>query len=144
MVPWRATEDGVVTPEVLEWYARFADGQAGRAGRGGHRHSRRGQRSAAAHRRRPVHPGLRTLVETVREHSQGRTRLFIQCIDFLAVRRRPEPRNSSGASLDVDAALRQRLAAASASRPGWRRRSRAIRATCSTPASTTARCSSRS
>ena len=22
MVPWRATDDGVVTPEVLEWYAR--------------------------------------------------------------------------------------------------------------------------
>ena len=29
MVPWRATDDGFVTPEVLEWYARFADGQPG-------------------------------------------------------------------------------------------------------------------
>ena len=27
MVPWRATEDGLVTPEVLQWYARFAEGQ---------------------------------------------------------------------------------------------------------------------
>ena len=25
MVPWRASEDGVVTPDVLDWYARFAD-----------------------------------------------------------------------------------------------------------------------
>ena len=24
MVPWRATEDGFVTPEVLAWYERFA------------------------------------------------------------------------------------------------------------------------
>ena len=29
MVPWRATDDGLVTPEVLDWYARFADGQPG-------------------------------------------------------------------------------------------------------------------
>src|SRR5688572_32057617 len=29
MVPWRATEDGFVTPEVLSWYERFASGQPG-------------------------------------------------------------------------------------------------------------------
>ena len=29
MVPWRATEDGFVTPNVLDWYGRFADGQPG-------------------------------------------------------------------------------------------------------------------
>ena len=27
MVPWRATDDGVVTGEVLEWYERFAVGR---------------------------------------------------------------------------------------------------------------------
>ena len=27
MVPWRATDDGLVTPEVLAWYERFARGQ---------------------------------------------------------------------------------------------------------------------
>ena len=27
MVPWRATEDGDVTPEVIEWYGRYAEGQ---------------------------------------------------------------------------------------------------------------------
>ena len=29
MVPWRATEDGFVTPDVLDWYTRFAAGQPG-------------------------------------------------------------------------------------------------------------------
>jgi hypothetical protein len=27
MVPWRATEDGYVTDDVLDWYGRFARGQ---------------------------------------------------------------------------------------------------------------------
>ena len=35
-------------------------------------------------------PGLRRLVETVQRASLGRTRLLIQLIDFLAIRRRPE------------------------------------------------------
>ena len=29
MVPWRATDEGMVTADVLEWYGRFADGQPG-------------------------------------------------------------------------------------------------------------------
>jgi hypothetical protein len=29
MVPWRASPDGAVTREVLDWYARFAEGQPG-------------------------------------------------------------------------------------------------------------------
>ena len=29
MVPWRATEAGFVTPEVLDWYGRFARGKPG-------------------------------------------------------------------------------------------------------------------
>ena len=36
-------------------------------------------------------PGLRTLVDTVRRASGGETRLYIQLIDFLSVRRRPDP-----------------------------------------------------
>jgi hypothetical protein len=36
-------------------------------------------------------PGLTELVRTVRRASGGRTRLFIQVIDFLRIRRRPEP-----------------------------------------------------
>src|SRR5688572_925405 len=29
MVPWRATEDGFVTEDVTDWYARFAAGEPG-------------------------------------------------------------------------------------------------------------------
>ena len=29
MVPWRATEEGLVTPNVLAWYKRFAEGRPG-------------------------------------------------------------------------------------------------------------------
>src|ERR1700689_5646818 len=29
MVPWRATEEGYVTEEVIEWYERFARGMPG-------------------------------------------------------------------------------------------------------------------
>ena len=29
MVPWRATEDGFVTDDVVEWYSRFALGKPG-------------------------------------------------------------------------------------------------------------------
>ncbi|MFM7299425.1 MAG: NADH:flavin oxidoreductase, partial [Planctomycetota bacterium] len=29
MVPWRATEDGEATDDVVDWYRRFADGRPG-------------------------------------------------------------------------------------------------------------------
>ena len=29
MVPWRATEEGFVTDEIIDWYARFARGRPG-------------------------------------------------------------------------------------------------------------------
>jgi len=63
-------------------------------------------------------PGLRSLVDTVREHSGGRTRLFIQTIDFLAVRRRPEPPKYFGRFLEIDTALRGRMADAAVD-AGW-------------------------
>ena len=92
MVPWRATDDGFVTPEVLEWYARFAEGQPGVlvVEATGIRDVASGPLLRIGDDR--FVPGLRTLVETVRERSRGRTRLFIQILDFVAVRRRPEPR----------------------------------------------------
>ena len=91
MVPWRATEDGHVTPEVLEWYARFAEGQPGVlvVEATGIRDVPSGPLLRIGSDR--FVPGLRHLVEAVRERSEGRTRLFIQIIDFVAVRRRPEP-----------------------------------------------------
>src|SRR5439155_18573118 len=91
MVPWRATADGFVTPEVLDWYARFAEGQPGVlvVEATGIRDVPSGSLLRIGDDR--FIPGLRKLVDTVRERSQGRTRLFIQVIDFVAVRRRPEP-----------------------------------------------------
>ena len=91
MVPWRATEDGFVTPEVLEWYARFAEGQPGVlvVEATGIRDIASGPLLRIGDDR--FVPGLRTLVETVRERSRGRTRLFIQLLDFLPIRRRPAP-----------------------------------------------------
>src|SRR5919199_582498 len=90
MVPWRATEDGFVTANVLQWYERFAAGQPGAivVEATGIRDIASGPLLRIGHDR--FIPGLRRLVETVREASRGRTRLFIQIIDFLAVKRRPE------------------------------------------------------
>ena len=91
MVPWRATEDGVVTPEVLAWYERFARGQPGAlvVEATGIQDIPSGPLLRIGHDR--FVPGLAELVRTVREASGGRTRLFIQIIDFLRIRRRPEP-----------------------------------------------------
>ncbi|HEX6105132.1 MAG TPA: hypothetical protein VFZ26_06070 [Gemmatimonadales bacterium] len=91
MVPWRATEDGVVTPEVLAWYERFARGQPG-----GLVVEATGVRDVPSGPLLRIGddrfiPGLAELVHTVRQASGGRTRVFIQLIDFLRVRRRPEP-----------------------------------------------------
>ena len=89
MVPWRATEDGFVTPEVLGWYERFAKGQPGAivVEATGVRDIPSGPLLRIGDDR--FIPGLATLVETVRRASAGRTKLFIQIIDFLTVRRRP-------------------------------------------------------
>jgi dimethylglycine catabolism A len=110
MVPWRATEDGLVTPAVLQWYARFAEGQPGVlvVEATGIRDVASGPLLRIGDDR--FIPGLRQLVQTVRERSQGRTRLFIQLIDFLTVRRRPDPEKFFLRFLEVDAALRRRLA----------------------------------
>jgi 2,4-dienoyl-CoA reductase-like NADH-dependent reductase (Old Yellow Enzyme family) len=119
MVPWRATEDGLVTPEVLEWYGRFAEGQPGVlvVEATGIRDVASGPLLRIGDDR--FLPGLRRLVDTVRERSGGRTRLFIQALDFLAVRRRPAPAAFFQRYLEVDAALRARLAAATGE-AGWR------------------------
>lgn len=90
MVPWRATEDGFVTPHNLDWYGRFAEGRPGAivVEATGVRDIPSGPLLRIGHDR--FIPGLRKLVETVRFRSGGHTRFFIQIIDFLAVKRRPE------------------------------------------------------
>jgi 2,4-dienoyl-CoA reductase-like NADH-dependent reductase (Old Yellow Enzyme family) len=90
MVPWRATEDGLVTPEVLDWYARFAEGRPGAivVEATGVRDIPSGPLLRVGHDR--FIPGLTQLVDVVRRASEGQTRLFLQIIDFLAIRRRPD------------------------------------------------------
>lgn len=89
MVPWRATEDGFVTPNIIEWYGRFASGRPGAivVEATGVRDIASGPLLRIGHDR--FIPGLRNLVETVKRESAGHTRLFIQIIDFLSVKRRP-------------------------------------------------------
>lgn len=89
MVPWRSVEDGSVTDDILDWYGRFGDGLPGVI-----------VVEATGIRDVPSGPllrigddrfvdGLARLVERVKERSQGRTRLLIQLIDFLSIKRRP-------------------------------------------------------
>lgn len=110
MVPWRATDDGFVTPAVLDWYARFAEGEPGAivVEATGIRDVPSGPLLRIGHDR--FLPGLRTLVERVRQKSSGRTRLFIQCIDFLQIKRRPPKDKFILRFLRVTDALRRRLA----------------------------------
>lgn len=91
MVPWRATDDGFVTDGVLDWYGRFAEGAPGVivVEATGIRDVPSGPLLRIGHERFVA--GLSRLADTVRERSRGRTRLFIQLIDFLRIRRRPEP-----------------------------------------------------
>jgi 2,4-dienoyl-CoA reductase-like NADH-dependent reductase (Old Yellow Enzyme family) len=90
MVPWRATDDGFVTKENLDWYRRFAEGRPGVlvVEATGVRDIPSGPLLRIGDDR--FIPGLRKLVEVVREASEGQTLLLIQIIDFLAVKRRPE------------------------------------------------------
>ena len=111
MVPWRATEDGYVTDEVLAWYERFARGRPGAI-----------VLEATAVRDIPSGPllrigddrfipGLKALVDTVRNASDGHTRLLIQIIDFLNVRRRPPADKYFDRFLDITKQHRKALGA---------------------------------
>ena len=108
MVPWRSNEEGEVTEDVVQWYARFAQGQPGAI-----------VIEATGIRDVPSGPllrigddrcvdGLRRLTRAVHEASGGRTRLLVQLIDFLRIRRRPEPRTFFERHLRLSPALLQR------------------------------------
>src|SRR5580658_4736335 len=106
MVPWRASEDGFVTPEVLEWYRAFGRGRPGGivVEATGIRDVPSGPLLRIGDDR--FLPGLRELVKVVRSASAGATRLFIQVIDFLAIRRRPDPERYLSQFLTLSAAHR--------------------------------------
>ena len=82
MVPWRASEQGDVTQDVVDWYARFAEGKPGAI-----------VVEATGIRDIPSGPllrisddryidGLKRVTDAVREASGGQTRILIQLIDF--------------------------------------------------------------
>ena len=110
MVPWRATEDGFVTDDVLDWYGRFAQGRPGVlvVEATGIRDIPSGPLLRIGHPR--FVPGLRSLVERVKEESHGETRLLIQLIDFLRIRRRPEKQKFFGRFLKLEMRHRKALA----------------------------------
>ena len=109
MVPWRASDNGDVSQEVIDWYKRFAQGRPGAI-----------VVEATGIRDIPSGPllrisddryvaGLRGLTDAVREASGGQTRLLIQLIDFLTIRRRPQPEVFFQRFLEVTETHRQRL-----------------------------------
>ncbi len=118
MVPWRATEDGFVTQDNLDWYRRFAEGQPAAlvVEATGIRDIPSGPLLRISHDR--FLPGLRKLVDTVRAASAGHTKLFIQIIDFLAVKRRPDSAKYFQRFLEITDDHRQAIAEAT-DHSGW-------------------------
>ena len=118
MVPWRATEEGEVTDALLAWYGRFAQGRPGAlvVEATGIRDVPSGPLLRIGHDR--FLPGLRRLVDVVKTQSGGQTRLFIQLIDFLAVKRRPPPSKYFERFIQVGEHHRRALAALTED-PGW-------------------------
>ena len=112
MVPWRATEDGEVSADVLDWYERFARGRPGAivVEATGIRDVPSGPLLRIGDDR--FLPGLARLTDTVRRASGGHTKVFIQLIDFLGIRRRPDPARFFERYLTVTDRHRERLAKA--------------------------------
>ncbi len=111
MVPWRATEDGFVTDDVIGWYARFAEGRPGVlvVEATGIRDVASGPLLRIGHDR--FVEGLTRLVAAVKAASGGETLLFIQLIDFLSIRRRPARDKYFARFLAITESHRERLVA---------------------------------
>jgi 2,4-dienoyl-CoA reductase-like NADH-dependent reductase (Old Yellow Enzyme family) len=110
MVPWRSVEEGYVTPDILNWYGRFADGRPGVlvVEATGIRDVPSGPLLRISDDR--FIPGLKQLADVVRSRSAGQTKLLIQIIDFLAIRRRPEKEKYVQRYLVLRDVHRERLA----------------------------------
>ena len=112
MVPWRASDDGFVTRQVMAWYERFAKGEPGAIvlEATGIRDVASGPLLRVGHDR--YVEGLAKLCGAMRAASGGRTKVFVQIIDFLSVRRRPTREKFFGRHLAVTETLRARMSAA--------------------------------
>jgi 2,4-dienoyl-CoA reductase-like NADH-dependent reductase (Old Yellow Enzyme family) len=115
MVPWRATEDGFVTRDVIDWYARFAQGRPGVivVEATGIREVASGPLLRIGHDRFVA--GLRDLTAAVKEASGGETLVLIQLIDFLSIRRRPQREKFFARFLELTEAHRAALGAGASS-----------------------------
>jgi 2,4-dienoyl-CoA reductase-like NADH-dependent reductase (Old Yellow Enzyme family) len=112
MVPWRATDDGEVTPALIDWYARFASGRPGVlvVEATGVRDVPSGPLLRIGDDR--FVPGLARLVDAVRAASGGQTLVLVQLIDFLTIRRRPAPERYFREFLGLEARHLEALARA--------------------------------
>jgi 2,4-dienoyl-CoA reductase-like NADH-dependent reductase (Old Yellow Enzyme family) len=111
MVPWRATEEGHATPALMAWYGRMAEGRPGAivVEATGIRDIPSGPLLRIGDDR--FLPGLSTLAAAIHERSGGHTRALIQVLDFLTIRRRPQPEVYFGRHLALQSRHRERLAA---------------------------------
>ncbi len=109
MVPWRSNEAGEVTQDVIDWYARFAQGKPGAivVEATGIRDIASGPLLRISDDR--YIEGLKKLVDAVAQASEGQTRLLIQLIDFLNIRRRPDPAKYFDRFLTITPEHRQAL-----------------------------------
>ena len=109
MVPWRASLNGDVTEAVLDWYGRFARSKPAAivVEATGIRNIPSGPLLRISNDE--YLPGLKRLVQRVKDESAGQTKLFIQTIDFLSIRRRPERKKFLSRFLEITPAHRTNL-----------------------------------
>jgi 2,4-dienoyl-CoA reductase-like NADH-dependent reductase (Old Yellow Enzyme family) len=126
MVPWRASEEGDVTPSVLAWYERFARGRPAAlvVEATGVRDVASGPLLRISDDR--FLQGLERLAQCVRRASNGETKLFIQIIDFLSIRRRPAAQKYFERFLKVTPQHREFLQMADSDEAGVRTRLAAL------------------
>lgn len=91
MVTWRGEASGNVTKKHIDWYSRLAEGQPGVL-----IVEATGVRDVPSGPLLRINddafvPGLLKLVAAIKDASAGKTLVLLQLIDFLGIRRRPEP-----------------------------------------------------